>query len=48
MEANVVIDVAAHEVRVGGTRIPLTSTEYRLLEALAQHAGTVVTHQALL
>ncbi len=44
----IVIDVAAHEVRVGGARISLTSTEYRLLEALVQHAGMVVTHHALL
>jgi DNA-binding response OmpR family regulator len=32
------IDFASHEVRIGGTPIALTSTEYRLLEALARHA----------
>jgi two-component system KDP operon response regulator KdpE len=42
------MDVAAHEVRIGGTLISLTSTEYRLLEALIQHAGVVVTHRFLL
>jgi two-component system KDP operon response regulator KdpE len=47
-EANIAIDAAAHEVRIGSARIPLTSTEYRLLEALIQHTGTVVTHQVLL
>jgi DNA-binding response OmpR family regulator len=47
-EAMIVIDAAAHEARIGRARIPLTSTEYRLLEALVQHAGAVVTHQALL
>jgi DNA-binding response OmpR family regulator len=46
--AKIMIDTAAHEVHVGGIHIPLTSTEYRLLEALVQHAGTVVTHHALL
>ena len=44
----IVIDTAAHEVRIGSTRVALTSTEYRLLEALVQHTGTVVTHHALL
>jgi DNA-binding response OmpR family regulator len=42
------IDFATHEVRVGGTVVPLTSTEYRLLEVLTQHAGNVLPHQLLL
>jgi two-component system, OmpR family, KDP operon response regulator KdpE len=36
------------EVSVGGALVDLTSTEYRLLEVLAQHAGQVLTHQQLL
>jgi len=46
-ESNVATNVAAHEVRIGSARIPLTSTEYLLLEALIQHTGTV-TDQVLL
>jgi DNA-binding response OmpR family regulator len=42
------IDFASHEVRIGDTPIALTSTEYRLLEVLAQHAGTILPHQLLL
>ncbi len=43
-----VLDVAAQEVRVRGETVPLTSTEYRLLEELVRHAGAVVPHQVLL
>ncbi len=46
--ADMTIDTAAREVRVDGALIALTSTEYRLLEALVQHAGMVVTHHVLL
>jgi DNA-binding response OmpR family regulator len=42
------IDFTTHEVRLGGEVVPLTSTEYRLLEELARHAGTVVPHHVLL
>jgi DNA-binding response OmpR family regulator len=42
------IDFAMHKVRVGGAVVPLTSTEYRLLETLVQHAGTVLPHRFLL
>jgi two-component system KDP operon response regulator KdpE len=42
------IDFAMHEVRVQGQVIPLTSTEYRLLEELVRHAGKVLPHQVLL
>jgi len=42
------LDYAHHEVRVGGELVRLTSTEYRLLVELVRHAGTVVSHQALL
>lgn len=42
------INSASREVYLQGEFVPLTSTEYRLLEELAGHAGTVLTHQALL
>jgi DNA-binding response OmpR family regulator len=42
------IDFAAHEVCLRGEAVRLTPTEYRLLEELARHAGTVVPHEALL
>ncbi|MDQ3929412.1 MAG: response regulator transcription factor [Chloroflexota bacterium] len=42
------INSANREVYLQGAFVPLTSTEYRLLEELARNAGTVLTHQALL
>ncbi len=45
---DLVLDVAAQEVRLRGETVPLTSTEYRLLEELVRHAGAVVPHQVLL
>jgi len=42
------LDPAAHEVRLRGERLSLTSTEYRLLEELVRHAGTVVPHRTLM
>ena len=42
------LDAAAREVRVGGEVVRLTSTEYRLLEELVRHAGTVLPHHVLL
>ncbi len=42
------IDFATREVRVHGDLVPLTSTEFRLLEELVRHAGIVLTHQVLL
>jgi len=42
------IDFAAREVRLAGEVVRLTSTEYRLLEELARHAGTVLAHHVLL
>lgn len=42
------LDFATHEVRVRGEVVALTSTEYRLLEVLVQHAGAVLPHQLLL
>lgn len=42
------VDFATHEVRVRGAVVPLTATEYRLLEALVHHAGTTLPHTFLL
>ena len=52
-DANFVLDdlslnFATHEVRLKGAVIPLTATEYRLLEELVRHAGTALPHQLLL
>ena len=38
-DGRLVIDDVRHEVRVGGERVDLTPTEYRLLSALAQYPG---------
>ena len=42
------LNSATHEVRVRGEVVRLTSTEYRLLELLVRHAGTVLPHRYLL
>jgi two-component system KDP operon response regulator KdpE len=42
------LDYATHEVHVAQVLVQLTSTEYRLLEELVRHAGSVLTHQHLL
>jgi len=42
------VDFTTHEVRLRDEVVPLTSTEYRLLEELVRHAGTVLPHQLLL
>jgi DNA-binding response OmpR family regulator len=44
----VALDGLSHEVRVRGEVIRVTRTEYRLLELLMRHAGTVLPHQYLL
>ncbi len=41
------IDTDAHEARVGGRRVPLTATEWRILELLVANAGWVVPHERL-
>jgi DNA-binding response OmpR family regulator len=41
------IDFTLHEVRVKGEVVRLTHTEYRILEELVRHAGSVVPHQLL-
>jgi two-component system KDP operon response regulator KdpE len=42
------IDRAARRVTVADTEVDLTDTEYRILVVLAEHAGRVLTHDALL
>jgi two-component system KDP operon response regulator KdpE len=42
------IDLARRQVSVEGREVHLTPHEYRLLTALARHAGRVLTHQQLL
>lgn len=43
-----VIDLGAHRVQRDGVDVHLTPIEYRLLTALAQHRGKVMTHRQLL
>jgi len=42
------IDFAQRTVSIDGARVQLSPKQYRLLQALAQHAGNVVTHHHLL
>lgn len=42
------IDREAHEVRRRGIAIPLTPTEYRILETLASHLGQALTREQLI
>ena len=42
------VDFGAQEVRLRGEIVPLTATEYRLLEELVRHAGIVLSHHYLL
>lgn len=43
-----VLDQSACRLTVSGQEIPITATEYRLLQYLMQHAGQVLTRQQLL
>jgi DNA-binding response OmpR family regulator len=45
---DLVIDLRAHEVTLGGRRVELTPTEFRLLETLAGHANQVFTRMQLI
>jgi DNA-binding response OmpR family regulator len=45
--ADLVIDSGTHTVTRGSTVIPLTRTEFSLLECLMRHAGRVVPRQTL-
>lgn len=42
------VDLATRSVMCDGKRVQLSPKEYRLLQVLAQHQGSVVTHQQLL
>lgn len=42
------VDLPRRKVTVGDTQVHLTPTEYKLLLFLAQHAGRVLTHGAIL
>jgi two-component system KDP operon response regulator KdpE len=42
------IDLTNRTVFIDGARVMLSPKEYRLLQALAQHAGNVVTHNILM
>lgn len=42
------IDEGAHEVRVGGSLVSITPAEFRILHALVQNAGQVLTRAQLL
>lgn len=45
---DLVIDLAAHSVRLGDDPIKLTPKEFELLAILARNAGRVVTHRQIL
>jgi len=44
----VLIEISAHQVFLEGTQIDLTATEFRLLEDLLRHAGSVRSREQLL
>jgi len=45
---SMLIDYYKREVTVGGRRIDLTPTEFRLLSCLAQYSGRVLSHEFLI
>lgn len=45
---DLVVDTASRTVARGGNAIALTAREYSLLEALASHAGQILSRQAIL
>lgn len=45
---DVEVDLVKRQVRARGAEVHLTPIEYKLLTALAKHAGMVVTHRQLL
>jgi DNA-binding response OmpR family regulator len=44
----IALDTRTHQVLVRGEPVQFTSTEYRLLEELMRHAGSVMTHNLLI
>lgn len=47
-EGDVVVDLAAREVEVGGTPVALTAKEFELLEVLVTRPGAAVSRQQLM
>jgi two-component system response regulator MprA len=45
---DLVLDPASHEVTRAGRKVPLTRTEYKLLECLMRRAGAVVPRERLI
>jgi two-component system KDP operon response regulator KdpE len=45
---DIMVDLEARVVRVGGAEVHLTPIEFRMLETLIRHAGKVVTQRQLL
>lgn len=45
---DIMVDLEARVVRVGGAEVHLTPIEFRMLETLVRHAGKVVTQRQLL
>jgi DNA-binding response OmpR family regulator len=45
--ADMALDRRAHELQRGSRRVPLTRTEYALLEVLMRRAGSIVSHRTL-
>lgn len=45
---DITVNPATHAVLARGVSVVLTTTEYRLLEVLMQHAGTALPHEYLL
>jgi two-component system phosphate regulon response regulator PhoB len=43
-----IIDLRRHEVTLGGVRVQLTATEFRLLKLLVRHAGHLYNREQLL
>jgi two-component system KDP operon response regulator KdpE len=46
--SGLLVDLSKREVRVDGSPVALTPTEYDILRSLVQHAGRVLTHQQLI
>ena len=44
----IVIDTVAHEVRVDGTPVTLTPTQFKILDVLSSHPGQTLTRDQLL
>lgn len=45
---DLILDIPAHELRRDGALIPLSNTEFKLVQALARNAGRILTRDQLL